>query len=319
MPLVSVILTTHDRPQYVREALNSLELQTASENDFEILIVTDYDLGDLEFKRKEIQLKIIRVSETQLWYKHRAGIGNSSGSYISFMDDDDLFCPRKIERLVSLIGKVPETDMVVNGKLFFYDITDENISGHQCSFLDTFTFESSEFMDRKLNSFVPWYNLSSMTIRREIALQGLQLTDLLIREIDPFWYITCLDRSHKIIYDQSKLTFYRRHSGGVSRSNNRQKVCNYAKESIESYDLMLRIFNQRAALQLASMLREEWIGKSVALGCSQIEANKTDLIFDFLHYVKFLSLRYILKPIFLLFLSFLSYNYSYSLYKIFYK
>jgi glycosyltransferase involved in cell wall biosynthesis len=319
MPLVSVILTTHDRPQYVREALNSLESQTASGNDFEILIVTDYDLGELEFKRKEIQLKILRVSETQLWYKHRAGIENSSGSYISFMDDDDLFCPRKIERLVSLIGEVPETDMVVNGKLFFYNITDKNISGHQCSFLDAFTFESSELMNRKLNSFVPWYNLSSMTIRREIAIQGLQLTDLLIREIDPFWYITCLDRSRKIIYDQSELTFYRRHSGGVSRSDNRQKVCNYAKEAIESYDFMLRIFNQRAALQLASMLQEEWIGKSMAIGCAQTEANKIGLILGLLHYVRFQSFRYILKPVFLLFLSFFSYNFSYSLYKIFYK
>jgi glycosyltransferase involved in cell wall biosynthesis len=319
MPLVSVILTTHDRPQYVREALNSLESQTASGNDFEILIVTDYDLGELEFKRKEIQLKILRVSETQLWYKHRAGIENSSGSYISFMDDDDLFCPRKIERLVSLIGMVPETDMVVNGKLFFYNITDENISGQQCSFLDTFTFESSEFMNRKLNSFVPWYNLSSMTIRREIALQGLQLADLLNRDIDSFWYITCLDRSRKIIYDQSELTFYRRHSGGVSRSDSRKKVCDYAKLSIETYDLMLSVFKEGAAHQLATMLKNEWMGKSMAIGCSLDKGNKVRSMVDLLHYVKYLSWRYVLKPVLLLLVSFLSCNLSYLLYKRFYK
>lgn len=87
-PYISVVIPTLGRVNVLEECLNALLAQTF--NDFEVVIVTD-NKEKIEFiKTKYSQLKIITVNQGEkgLTPARNAGLNNSSGKIISFIDDD---------------------------------------------------------------------------------------------------------------------------------------------------------------------------------------------------------------------------------------
>lgn len=98
IPTVSVIIPTHNRPEMVKNAINSVLIQTYQ--DFEVIIV---DVG-LE-KRADIiaggfndpRISYIR-SEKELngSAARNIGIKQAKGRFIAFLDDDDEWVPEKL-------------------------------------------------------------------------------------------------------------------------------------------------------------------------------------------------------------------------------
>lgn len=102
-PLVSVIIPTYKRSDYLIRAIESVLRQTYS--PIEIIVVDDND-GDNEFRAATIKNLNPYIENNQVKYcKHdynmglpaarNTGIKNSAGKYISFLDDDDEFLPEK--------------------------------------------------------------------------------------------------------------------------------------------------------------------------------------------------------------------------------
>ena len=102
-PLVSIIIPSFGRPQYLSKALDSLLSQ--SYKNLEIIIIDDN-------KNDEDHLKTLNVfneysSDSRIIYYHdginrggglarNKGIEIAKGKYISFLDDDDTYCKDKI-------------------------------------------------------------------------------------------------------------------------------------------------------------------------------------------------------------------------------
>lgn len=101
-PTVSVIISAHNRPAYLMEALKSLQGQTAPFDKFEVIVVKDYELDLSKIDVGKMAVTFIDTSDSYLVSKHIAGIKASRGDYIALMDDDDLFSATKIERILSL-------------------------------------------------------------------------------------------------------------------------------------------------------------------------------------------------------------------------
>ncbi len=106
-PLVSIIIPTYKDRGHLKRAIDSVIRQTYS--NLEIIVVDDNDPGD-EWRNKTENL-ISTITDHRLKYiKHsknkngaaarNTGILNSSGDYIAFLDDDDWFFPRKIEKQI---------------------------------------------------------------------------------------------------------------------------------------------------------------------------------------------------------------------------
>lgn len=108
-PLVSIVVRTCGRPNVLRETLISLSKQTYK--NFEIVIAEDGEnISEKmileEFKNLNIKYlcankKVGRCKTGNLALK------NTSGKYINFLDDDDLFYPDHIETLVKEISLSP--------------------------------------------------------------------------------------------------------------------------------------------------------------------------------------------------------------------
>jgi glycosyltransferase involved in cell wall biosynthesis len=317
-PTVSVIISAHNRPAYLMEALKSLQGQTAPFDKFEVIVVKDYELDLSKIDVGKMAVTFIDTSDSYLVLKHIAGIKASRGDYIALMDDDDLFSATKIERILSLSQYMGRRSFYVNAKEFFTNKLEDFSVLSQTSSSSFEIFDNTRFNSRKLNRNIPWYNLSSMTIGRDLALEGAEIIRGFKREIDPLWYLIGLENADKIVYDSSRLTFYRRHSGGVSRSDNKDKICNYAVQAIESYDEMLHIFRSRVTLETIIEMRTEWQIKASSLGCKIPEYNSVRAILTVLKSLQNHSIKDSAKLLLLFLLSRVSIRISSGVYPKFY-
>ncbi len=111
MKKVSVIIPTYKRSDNLIRAIKSVLNQTYK--NIEIIVVDDNDEGSTFRKENEKRLKSLVDTNKIIYLKHKknkngaaarnTGIKKSSGSYITFLDDDDYFLEDRIEKLVYLL------------------------------------------------------------------------------------------------------------------------------------------------------------------------------------------------------------------------
>jgi len=111
-PLVSVVLTTFNRKEDLTTAINSVINQ--SYNNIELIIVDDCSNYDVEEKISicdyDLEMKIL-VNEKNRganWSRCR-GITESRGTYIAFLDDDDIWKAQKVEKQIECLKNSPES------------------------------------------------------------------------------------------------------------------------------------------------------------------------------------------------------------------
>ena len=138
--MVSAIITTHNRADLLKKAIESVKSQTYS--DLEIIVVDDASDDNTEKMCRSIKgISYIRISKEESRggnYARNVGIKNAKGEYVAFLDDDDRWEPRKIEMQVKVLDNNKDIGMVYTGlyvdtekKGFNYVILfDENARGN---------------------------------------------------------------------------------------------------------------------------------------------------------------------------------------------
>ena len=103
-PLISVIIPSYNRFEYLLNALDSIKGQTFE--DYEIIIVNDgssderYNNYNFGQKIKKIDLKVNQKQQIGFvsdGHIRNFGIKEAKGKYIAFLDDDDIWLPKKLE------------------------------------------------------------------------------------------------------------------------------------------------------------------------------------------------------------------------------
>lgn len=114
---LSVVIPFHQYKHYLNECLHSLS--DSSFNDFEVVLVKDQvkeDIDDIinEYKEK-YALKVVELKDKHgVGAARNAGIENSSGEYIYFLDSDDYVLDNTFELLVDSIR---EDEEVIYGNI----------------------------------------------------------------------------------------------------------------------------------------------------------------------------------------------------------
>lgn len=114
---VSCVIPTHGRPDYLREALESVLAQTKM--PIEIIVVSDDGNPDSEavvgsFQDREIPVLYVR-NEAQPGASGSRNLGaeHASGAWLAFLDDDDLWTREFLEHAEQVIGP-SGTELVVS-------------------------------------------------------------------------------------------------------------------------------------------------------------------------------------------------------------
>ena len=104
MEKVTAIITTHNRLNLLKQAIDSVRRQTYP--DIELIVVDDGSTDGTEAYCRRQPLKYIRVEAAESRGGNHArnlGIRAAEGKYIAFLDDDDRWLPEKMARQVRLI------------------------------------------------------------------------------------------------------------------------------------------------------------------------------------------------------------------------
>src|SRR5215213_6087685 len=111
MQRVSIIITTHNRPQLLSRAVASARL---SGRDPEIVVVDDASTDETgELCRSLPGIRYIRVEHNQgVACARNVGLRASAGEYISFLDDDDERLPGSLDMQVERLEAEPRAGMI---------------------------------------------------------------------------------------------------------------------------------------------------------------------------------------------------------------
>lgn len=106
-PLVSVIIPTYNRVNYLKEAIGSVFNQTYK--NLEVIVVDDGSIGD---ENKNLcsyyDITYLKIKNSGGPCKPRnEGIKIAKGDYIAFLDDDDIWESNKIEILLKVLENNP--------------------------------------------------------------------------------------------------------------------------------------------------------------------------------------------------------------------
>ncbi|HEY5638945.1 MAG TPA: glycosyltransferase [Dehalococcoidia bacterium] len=178
-PAVSVLIATRGRPNLLRFAVASVLEQTF--DNFEVLVVNDGELNDLDGIQEELSDDRIRILHSGQKGKPRAlnlALENARGQFIAYLDDDDLYYPWHLETLVAALLNRPSYKLVYTDTVVGYCFPSKD--GHRVS--ASHPFKKMDY-DRALlrdEDFIP--HLSMLHHRSLIEQAGAYYEGLPIYE-----------------------------------------------------------------------------------------------------------------------------------------
>jgi len=240
-------------------ALRSLEAQTLPRDRFEVIVVKN-------FEDKESDNIISRNSWKDLYedstYHGRmvlAGLEESRGEVITFLDDDDMYTDNRLEEVYKAFTSFKrlvyfqnsQTIIDGNGNVLespppFSPPISKNLVGGSPIVIDVDKLQmlakkygmSTVDITHKIRVEAD-FNNSSVAVRRRIVESHAQLLKRLLIGIDSFVFASSLRAGGLVYFTDERLTFYRVHGGNwsnyadIARSGSNETLLKRARTIIQ--------------------------------------------------------------------------------------
>ncbi len=108
IPRVSVVIPTFNRWPLLAEAIDSVLAQ--SYRDFELIVIDDgsTDATARELSKMTSRLRFLSTSRKGVAAARNLGVSQARGHYVAFLDSDDLWLSRKLEKQIHFMQQHPE-------------------------------------------------------------------------------------------------------------------------------------------------------------------------------------------------------------------
>ncbi len=112
MPRISIIIPTYNRAELICETLESIRAQTSS--DLETIVVDDGSEQDIPAALAPVSFPVTyqRITRSGQGQARNVGLELARGELIAFLDSDDLWRPRFLERMIGALDANPGADFV---------------------------------------------------------------------------------------------------------------------------------------------------------------------------------------------------------------
>jgi glycosyltransferase involved in cell wall biosynthesis len=211
-PLVSVIIPTYNRAEYVNDAIECILNQTYS--NIEIIVVDD---GSTDHTQETLKKYSNAKNFRYIYQENRgpagarnSGLRTSEGEYIQFLDSDDLITPDKIQLQVDYMKEHPDCDIIYSDVRFFHGNDHEHLFNRHLEFFSDNIFENIIY-----KVFIV---IHSALIRRRVIEKIGPFDEALKRGEDPDFWIRASLAGMKFDYHDKPLALYRIHDIQVSKS-----------------------------------------------------------------------------------------------------
>ena len=234
---VSVIITTYNDIEYLKEAIESVLSQ--SYRDYEIIVVDDGSTVDPKAFLKDYLpfITYIRKKNGGVSSARNVGINASNGKYLAFLDSDDIWLPEKLEVQINHFNKFPEIGLVYTDACSFDERGIRTESWFHKNKIYDGPYSGIVFEKLFSYNFVPF---SSIVVRR-CCLEKHKVVgfDEIRKEViqDDFDFLLRLARYYPFGYVDRVLMKYRMH--GSNLTSNFEKL--YARD-FATIDKIIRAF-----------------------------------------------------------------------------
>lgn len=119
MPLVSVVLTSYNHARYLRQAVESVLVQSLQ--DMEIVAIDDASADDSPAILQEYapRVRVVLHAENRGTYASlNEGIEATDAPYIAILNSDDAWLPTKLEQQVARLERDPQVGLVHTAACF---------------------------------------------------------------------------------------------------------------------------------------------------------------------------------------------------------
>lgn len=162
MPLVSVIIPTHNRAILLREAIESVLATRRADIELEVIISDDGSTDDTLRATQAYPVRYLRAAHPGGAAAARnAGIAAATGEYVAFLDDDDLWAPGNLVPQLQTFAEHPEYGAVF-GRMILTDERRVPMSGASQRYR---TRDDSVF-ERMLTQFP---QIGAIVVRTDVA------------------------------------------------------------------------------------------------------------------------------------------------------
>lgn len=220
--LISIAMTSYNGEKYIREQLDSILTQTYG--NFELIICDDRSKDSTveiikDYCIKDSRIKLY-VNEKNLGFKKNfeKAISLCKGEYIALSDQDDIWLPEHLEKLLNLI----QGHLIACGNA---ELIDENNNSKGINLNETeglHKFEDSDNLLYKLFCTRNPFQGASMLMHRSFFEKALPIPENI-----PFhdtWFAFCSCFSDRIRYTFDIITRYRQHTTQVTQHNKRSTL-----------------------------------------------------------------------------------------------
>ncbi len=217
MPKISIIIPLFNRPEFIKETLNSLIAQTYKK--WEAIIIDD---GSTDNSVQEVDKIAKKDNRIKLYKRNRnpkgaqtcrnIGIEKASGEYLIFLDSDDLLKPFALQQRIETINKYPILDYWI-----FQTVCFENEIENETKFWNIETEEDN--LIRFLNLDSTWHTTAGIW-KKEIIKKHIVFDEELACWQDVDFHLQALYQKlkYKIFFNLPADVLYRRHSiGSISQ------------------------------------------------------------------------------------------------------
>lgn len=119
--LISAIICTHNRAEYLGKAIQSLIDQCTPQDEYEIIIVdnrsTDSTREVVEQFSSVNNIRYLYEPNLGLSYARNTGWRNARGTYVAYLDDDAIACPVWLDKILEVFETVTPKPGCVGGKV----------------------------------------------------------------------------------------------------------------------------------------------------------------------------------------------------------
>ncbi|HEY9804209.1 MAG TPA: CHAT domain-containing protein [Leptolyngbyaceae cyanobacterium] len=134
-PLISIVITNYNRERYLAEAIASVLQQTWQ--DFELLVwddgSTDGSVAIAQrYAQQDRRVRVVAAPHQGTVKARKAAISQTTGTYLGWVDSDDILAPTALAETVAVLNRYPEVGLV------YTDYLDINADGqvlgygHRC-------------------------------------------------------------------------------------------------------------------------------------------------------------------------------------------
>jgi glycosyltransferase involved in cell wall biosynthesis len=212
-PYFSVVIPAYNAEKLIEEALDSVLKQTFK--DYEIIVVddgsTDNTSGSAEafLKNKGVNFKVIRQENKKIGAARNRGIRAAEGLYVAFLDADDVWYPKKLERVFDAFSKMKDVCLVCH---------DEDVLGENKKIGKNIYGPYKENMYEYLLFERNCLSTSATVVRREKLFEaGLFSEDLRFNGVEDYELWLRLSKICRFYFLHEVLGGYKLSEGGISR------------------------------------------------------------------------------------------------------